>query len=283
MSPSTTPVPPAVSSAQSSYRFDHPGILDVLRDMYIRDGEPGPRDQVGPFELQTTDGGWLRSGDLPAQRRPVLLVFGSRTCPVMVSGLDGLKTLHARFGAHVRFVMVQVREAHPGAFIPQPKTSDRKLQHAIALQRFYQLPFEVAVDDIDGTFHRSLGGRPNSAYLISPSRTILFRAQWANETAAIGAALAAITAGESLRALTVTNTFQAILKSAGYTTTVLSAAGSGARLDFWKMALPMALMTIVSDLLFFLPREKRGLYAMVLLLSLTAGFAALGATFLAGK
>ncbi len=49
--------------------------------------------------------------------------------------------------------------------------------------------------DIDGTLHRALSPKPNSAYVLGKDGTILFRAQWANDTKALAGALEAITAG----------------------------------------------------------------------------------------
>lgn len=226
----------AAEATVDSYRFDHPRISDIVNDMHIRKGDVGPGDTVKPFDLQTTDGGRLRSADIAANGQPALLVFGSRTCPVTESAVEGLEQLHALYGHKTRFVMVQVREAHPGKTIGQPHTFEQKVRHAIDLKNHHHLPFEVAVDDIDGTFHRALGSRPNSAYVIDPSGTILFRAQWANETQPIGEALAAIVAGNAPPAPTVTRTFHAITQTVGYMSAVLDAAGKGARLDTWKVA-----------------------------------------------
>jgi peroxiredoxin len=169
--------------AANDYRYEHPRLYpDIVNDMFITKGDLGPGDRVKPFDLETTDGGRLRSADLKVKGQAVLLVFGSTTCPVTESAADGLKQLYATYGNKVRFVMVKVREAHPGQTIVQPQTFEEKRRHAVDLKKHHNLPFEVVVDDIDGTFHRSLGSRPNSAYVIDPSGTILFRAQWANET-----------------------------------------------------------------------------------------------------
>lgn len=233
---------------------------------YIRKGEPGPGDRVHAFDLETTDGGRLRSSDLAAQGRPAILVFGSRTCPVTESAAEGLRRLHAVYGHRARFVMVQVREAHPGGSIPQPKTPQEKLRHAVDLKSHHRLPYEVAVDDLDGTLHRSLGSRPNSAYVIDPSGTILFRAHWANETKEIGKALSAIVSGKSPRLSQVTRTFHAVTQAVGYMSPVLSAAGRGARLDTWKVAPPMSIMMTLADFFFFLPRHQRGLPATALMI-----------------
>jgi peroxiredoxin len=276
----TTHTPAATAGTADDYRFNHPRIRDIIHDMYIRKGEPGPGDKVQPFDMETTDGDPLNSTDVSAKGQPVLLVFGSRTCPVTESAAEGLKELHAIYGNKVRFVMVQVREAHPGGTICQPKTSKEKLRHAQDLKSHHNLPFEVAVDNIDGTFHRSLGSRPNSAYVIDPAGTILFRAQWANETQPIAEALAAIAAGKTPPTPKVTRTFHAVTQTIGYMSPVLDAAGKGARLDTWKVAPPMSVMMTLADLFFFLPRNKRRLPAMTLPMGFTTGIVVAAVLFL---
>ena len=76
----------------------------------------------------------------------------------------GLIELHARFGDRIRFVLVNVREAHPGKSTPQPKTIDEKMKHAEQMRDFHRFKFDVAVDDIDGSFHRAMSPKVNSAY-----------------------------------------------------------------------------------------------------------------------
>jgi hypothetical protein len=264
----------AGARAPKPYRYDHPRVCDIVNDMYVRRGEPGPGSVIRHFDLPTTDGRRLRSADFAASGQAVLLVFGSLTCPVTESGAEGLVELHARYGSKVRFVMVQVREAHPGATIPQPRTSEQKLRHAASLKAHHHLPFEVAVDDIDGTLHRELGSRPNSAYVIDGSRAILFRAQWGNEMRAIGEALEAIAAGRKPPVPSVTRTVRAIARTLGYIGPVLDAAGKGARLDTWKVAPPMGVLMTLADLFFFLPRSRRGAAAMALALGGVAAVAA---------
>lgn len=258
-----------------AYDFDHPRLFpDIVNDMYVRKTDLGPGDGVGPFDLPTTSGGRFRSAELCADGRPVLLVFGSQTCPITESAADGLKRLHATYGDRVRFVMLAVREAHPGASIPQPHSAGEKAAHAAALAAHHALPFEVAIDELDGTVHRRLGSRPSSAYLIEPSGRILFRAQWSNETEAIGDALDAVVARRSPPRSTVTRTVPALAKAMGFAGPVHDAAGRGARLDTWRLAPPLGVMMWFSELLPFLPREKRGGPAMVLTMGLGVAIAA---------
>ena len=67
------------------------------------------------------------------------------------------------------------------------------------LRDLHGFDFEVAIGDIDGTLHRAISPKPNSAYLLATDGTILFHAQWANDTKALAAALTAVAAGRPLR------------------------------------------------------------------------------------
>ena len=166
------------------YRFERLALGTVMKDMYFSKDDPGPGDRVPEFDLLILGGGRFRSTDL-GETGPSMLIFGSYTCPVTDNAAPGLNELHTRFGDRVRFVMVDVREAHPGKAVAQPQTIDEKMAHAQMLRDIYGFEFEVAVDDIDGTLHRVLGPKPNSAYIFGKDGTILFRAQWANDTNAL--------------------------------------------------------------------------------------------------
>lgn len=266
------------TTTSDRYRFDHPTIATVLSDMRIPKSDPGPGDQAPTFDLPTTDGGKVSSDDLVQDGRPVLLVFGSLTCPVTESAGEGLRELHARYGDMIRFVMVNVREAHPGATTRQPGTTEHKLRNAVALQAHHGFPFEVAVDDIDGTLHRSFGPRPSSAYLIDASGTIVFRAHWSNVTDALEEALAAVVAKKAPPRSTVSHTFRSIAKMTGHADVALDAAGKGARLDTWKVAPPFGAMILLSPLFGFLPRSRRGLPTIVA--TVTLGAAAIAGAIL---
>ena len=107
----------------SGYRFDDLRTRDIVADMSYRSTDPAPGDRVPAFDLPTLDGTRFASDDLGD--RPVLLVFGSQTCPVTRSALPRLNELHAHYRDRVRFVLVQTREAHPGELLAQPRTSEQ--------------------------------------------------------------------------------------------------------------------------------------------------------------
>lgn len=226
-------------TAGERYRFDHLSLPLVMRDLYFSKDDPGPGDRVPAFDLPTVSGGRFRSSDL-AETGPALLIFGSITCPVTDNAAPGLNELHRRFGDRVRFVMVNVREAHPGHAFPQPKTLDAKIAHAESMRNLYGFAFEVAVDDRDGTLHRALSPKPNSAYILGTDSTILFRAQWGNDTTALAEALDDITAGRSPRHSRSGGVVRPMLRMLRNIAPVLDRAGGGAWADMWLVAPPLA-------------------------------------------
>ena len=236
------------------YRFEHLALPLVLRDMYFSKDDPGPGDPVPDFDLPTLDGGRFRSTDL-GETGPALLIFGSYTCPVTENAAPGLNKLHGRFGDRVRFVMVDVREAHPGKAVPQPQSFDQKMAHAEQLRDLHGFKFDVAVDDIDGTLHRALSPKPNSAYVLGKDGTILFRAQWANDTNALAAALDAIAAGNAPRRSQSGGVVRPILRQLRNMAPVFDRAGGGAWRDMWRVAPPMAAMAFAYKVLRVRPRK----------------------------
>ena len=250
------------------YRYDHPRLFpDVINDMVMGEDDLEPGDGLRPPALTLLDGTRIDSWH-SADGHPTLIIFGSRTCPVTISAAPSLVRLHGQFGPHVRFLLVYVREAHPGASIPQPRTLDDKLRHAAALKAELALPFEVAVDDIDGGLHRLLGARPNSAYIVDRDGVILFRAQWANVDKPLAQALAALAQGRPIRYREATSTMTAVARMIGFMAPVHAAAGRGARRDTWKVMPPLGLMMLISSAFFFLPRSLRGGPTIVLTMTL---------------
>jgi hypothetical protein len=221
---------------------------------------------VPTFDLPTTDGRGLSSEEFAVDGRPVLLVLGSLTCPITQGAGAGIRDLHNRYGDRVRFVFVSVREAHPGATVGQPGTMDEKLSNAALLKTHHGFNFDVAVDDIDGTFHRSLGPRPSSAYIFDPTGTIVFRGQWSNVTPALHEAIAAVAAGQRPAKSDVRQTLRSMAQMAGHGEVALATAGKGALRDTWKVAAPMAAMIQASRLFGFLPRDRRGVPTLVTML-----------------
>ena len=117
-----------------------------------------------------------------------------------------------------------------------------------------RIPYEVAVDDIDGTLHRALSPKPNSAYLLGKDGKILFRAHWANDTSGLAEALDAVTAGRPLRRTESRGLIQPIWPTVLYIAPVLDRAGSGAWRDIWLAVPPMAAIAYLTRLFRLVPK-----------------------------
>jgi len=151
-----------------------------------------------------------------------------------------LKRLFAEVGDRVAFLTVYVREAHPGSQYPQPVTLDEKIAHDRAYQKRDGIPWIVAVDDIAGSFHRSLDPKPNNTYFVDEDGRIVFRMLWSNDETGLRRGLdvllsadPAAHAGER-KARTVP-----ILRGIGMMDEVLGGPGDAARRDM-RRALPVA-------------------------------------------
>lgn len=236
---SKTALPDAQAQLGRDYRFSQVRLDLVLRDMYYPSDAPRPGDKVPDFELPTIDGGCIRTADLK-DTGPVLLVFGSMTCPVTDSAAPGLRKLHGKYGGTTHFIIVNVREAHPGAKIPQPQSFNEKASHARGLRDLHDFAFDVGVDDIDGTLHRALSPKPNSAYLIGKDKTIIFRAQWGNDTEKLAQALKAVAAGEIPAHSISGGLIRPILRTLRFIPGALDRAGNGAWGDMWRAVFPLA-------------------------------------------
>lgn len=230
----------ASPDAGASYRFHKLSMSILLADMRFAKSDPGPGDLAPEFDLPTISGRRFRTRGL-IHHRATLVVFGSSTCPMTDNSTPGLKALYESYGDRIQFMMVNVREAHPGARLPQPETHERKVAHARLLRDLHALPFDVAIDDIDGGLHRAFGAKPNAAYLLRPDGIILFRAHWANETKALARALKQIASGRKLRRRKSSAMIGPMMRMMGDIAPVLRRAGPGAWGDMWRVAAPLAL------------------------------------------
>lgn len=261
------------TQAEAGYRYKRLTPKLLFDDFSFDKRSPQPGDKAPEFELQTVDGKTIQSADI-LSGRPVLLTFGSMSCPMTASSISPLQRLHAEFGDKVDFLMLNVREAHPGENIVQPDTFDEKLEHARAMKKQFDIPFSVAVDDIDGTLHRALDTKPNAAYLIDIDGTIAFRSLWAADENGLREALTKITQGQNLAKRQSLAMFGPLAGGMGYFHEVLKRAGRQAQLDMLKAAPPIFLVGRIASLFQTLSPKSRGMAALATLGSLI--FVAIG-------
>ena len=185
------------------------------------------------------------------------------------SAIPSLKRLYSEFGERITFVMLNVREAHPGGNYPQPETYEEKLEHARAFQDLYEMPWLVAVDDIDGTLHRALDGKPNAAFVIGTDGKIVFRAHWARDERALRQALESVSQGDTLAKQQSRAMVIPVARAMGSVQPVMRVAGWQAQLDLLLAASPMAVAGLMATLFRPLAPDWRGIAAVISLGLLT--------------
>lgn len=138
---------------------------------------PGPKagDKMLDFKLHTLEGREVKLSDYAG--RWLVVETGSLTCPMYVKNIRPIDKLTAKY-PDVAFVVVYVREAHPGS----RRGAHADLQEKTALAEEMKAEFkenrEVLVDSVDGDMHKAYGSFPNMVYIIDPEGTVVYRCDW---------------------------------------------------------------------------------------------------------
>jgi tetratricopeptide (TPR) repeat protein len=160
--------------------LDRPGVAAPPPDASPLFGKAAP-----DVELRRREGGTFRLSSLRGQ--PVLLVFGSYTCPDFRHGAAVLNGLHARFGDRVRFVAVYIREAHPEGGpgesaagerekirLPEARSEKERIAHAALARERLRISYEVTVDGMDNLLESTFGAFPSHAFLVDATGRVVF-------------------------------------------------------------------------------------------------------------
>jgi Flp pilus assembly protein TadD len=143
-------------------------------------GTPAP-----DVELRRADGGTFRLSSLVGQ--PLLLAFGSYTCPQLRHGAPVLNRLYERYRGRVRFMLVYIREAHPqgeswqstvnereGVSVPEARNEAERGEHASLCRKRLAIPYEAVVDGMDGLAEAAFQAFPSRAFVIDKSGRVAF-------------------------------------------------------------------------------------------------------------
>ncbi len=263
----------SATTSNDEYRFERVTMALLMDDSRFGKNTPSAGDPFPQFELTTTDGRRIGKDDFIG-KRPVLVVFGSKSCPLTVSSIEPLKQLYQKFGRDIEFVMLNVREAHPGENNRQPMNYEQKLRRAGELQRQYEIPWAVAVDDIDGTLHRALDTKPNAAYLMDKNGKIAFRTLFAGDDPALEQALLSVSKDRPPPKKQSRAILKPMLRSIGFIDSVLKETGPQAQRDMLRAAPPLILAANIASLFQFLRKSQRGAVALALIAVVMAAIAA---------
>jgi hypothetical protein len=245
----------------NDYRYKAFTTKLLLRDMRFHKSAPKAGEPFPEFKLETTDGNIITKLDF-VNHKPLLLIIGSLTCPMTASAMPNIKRLHDKYGDRVEFVLMNVREAHPGELVPQPETIASKLEHTHKLKQLYGVDLTVATDDIEGTLHNALDPKPNAVFLMSITGTVLFRSLWASDEAALMQALEDLVHGKPQRKTQSQKMFLPVIKAMGYVHEVMQRGGPQAVRDLWLAGFPMALAGKLATLFKPLSADLRGIVSV---------------------
>jgi hypothetical protein len=76
------------------------------------------------------------------------------------------------------FLVVYVRESHPGENFPHHTSFEQKLAHARKLKELENVELPILVDDLRGSIHRAYGLLSNMVYVIDRQGTIVYKSDW---------------------------------------------------------------------------------------------------------
>lgn len=248
----------------NDYRYKAFTTKLLLRDMRFHKSAPKAGEPFPEFKLETTDGNTLSKQDF-VTRKPLLLIFGSLTCPMTASAMPNIKRLHEKFGDKVEFVLMNVREAHPGELLPQPDNTLRKLEHARQLKQLYGADLTVATDDIEGSLHRALDPKPNAAFIMDITGSVVFRSLWASDEKALTQALDNLLHDNPQHKTQSQKMFVPVVKAMGHVYEVMQRGGPQAMRDLWLAGFPMALAGRLATLFQPLPKDARGIVSVSIL------------------
>lgn len=139
---------------------------------------PGPRagEPAMDFTLFDFHGKPVKLSDYHGKW--VVLETGSATCSMYTKNIPGIKQLQAEF-PDVVFLVVYVREAHPGERLGQHKSFEDKKRAAELLKPRYNEDRTILIDTLEGEMHRFYGLLPNIVYIINPEGIVHYRCNWA--------------------------------------------------------------------------------------------------------
>ncbi|MCX7718192.1 MAG: redoxin domain-containing protein [Candidatus Sumerlaeaceae bacterium] len=173
---------------------------DHARPQQYRASESGPLPEAGrqapPFHLITLEGKPVTAETF--RGRPLVLEFGSLTCPVFRANIAAMNLLADAVGDRAAFLLVYTLEAHPqgsvspysdGEWVPdknfqegvlrrQPSDASARMALAREAVEKFGVRLPVAVDSMDNKTWAAFGSRANSAFVLDSAGVIVAAQEW---------------------------------------------------------------------------------------------------------
>ncbi|MGD1843311.1 MAG: peroxiredoxin family protein [Thermonemataceae bacterium] len=185
-----------VTTKTESHPYNYPNFKAEFYQFHDFTGlEEG--DQFVDFELTTLQGEKAKISDF--LDKPLVFEMGSISCPMYAGHVTPMQEI-ARRHPEYNFVVLYVREAHPGEKITNHTTFEKKMYAATEASKFYDDHRTILIDEVDGRAHKVYGALPNTVYVIATDGTIKFVKAW-NNTDYLEPVLEHITKGRSTNEL----------------------------------------------------------------------------------
>jgi tetratricopeptide (TPR) repeat protein len=119
-------------------------------------------------------------------KTPLVLVFGSYSCPNFRSSAEALKAMYKSYGSRLPFLLIYIREAHgsdnwqstrntrEGVAVPSGGTFAEKQGNAALCSRRLHLPFPALVDGMDGGAETAYHAWPSRAFVVGADGRVLY-------------------------------------------------------------------------------------------------------------
>uniref|UniRef100_Q021C3 Tetratricopeptide TPR_2 repeat protein n=1 Tax=Solibacter usitatus (strain Ellin6076) TaxID=234267 RepID=Q021C3_SOLUE len=174
----------------------------LARAVQVRPGSAEAREALGkgfPADQPTQADPGIAVGsrapaigtlDLGRPTKPVVLVFGSYTCPKLRSSAAALKRIAEQYRDRIDFRLVYIREAHAqggpesqwqstinikeGVSLAPARTLPEKQEHAALCLRKLELPFPAVIDGMDGAAETAYQAWPSRLYLVGRDGKVAF-------------------------------------------------------------------------------------------------------------
>jgi tetratricopeptide (TPR) repeat protein len=147
---------------------------------------PKPNEPAPDFSLPALAGGKNISLSGFRGKSPVVLVFGSYSCPNFRGAAASLRDLQKRFGGEAPFLLVYIREAHTaetwesgrnsrdGVRIQPAANLAEKREHATLCMRELHLAFPAVVDGMDGAVEKAYSAWPSLAVIVGKDGRVVY-------------------------------------------------------------------------------------------------------------
>lgn len=138
---------------------------------------PGPKvgESAPDFELTDLDGKPLHISSFRGHW--LVLETASISCMMYARNIGKIGMLRQKY-PDIEWLLVYVREAHPGHRRPAHQNMAQKLTLARSLQGELGEARPVAVDTLSGDMHRAYGSLPNMVYVLNPDGEVVYRCDW---------------------------------------------------------------------------------------------------------